>query len=129
MKKNVFSLLIALLSLTVMAQNGSNYDLYDLSTGLKSRSISFENPSGEPGKGGTAASKDLGVGRKGFPAKGIAPGETVVLCDIHNSGTIRHIWMTGTFAKQNFTPERERNLLLRSTLIRAYWDGQEHPSI
>ncbi|HBE43083.1 MAG TPA: hypothetical protein DDW27_18130 [Bacteroidales bacterium] len=61
MKKNVFSLLIALLSLTVMAQNGSNYDLYDLSTGLKSRSISFENPSGEPGKGGTAASKDLRV--------------------------------------------------------------------
>jgi hypothetical protein len=55
--------------------------IFDLGTGLVSRSISFENPSGEPGEGGQTAS-NLGVGRKGFPARNIESGETVVLCDI-----------------------------------------------
>ena len=64
--------------------------LYDLGHPIQSRSISFENPTGEPGEGGKTASK-LGVGRKGFPAKSIAAGETVVLCDIQGMGTIRHI--------------------------------------
>ena len=40
---------------------------YLLNTGLVSRSISFENPTGAPGEGGKAASK-LGIGRKGKPA-------------------------------------------------------------
>jgi hypothetical protein len=125
--KIVFSMLITFMSLSILAQNPTSFELYELGTELKSRSISFENPTGEPGMGGQAASS-LGVGRKGFPAKRIAPGETVVLCDINHSGTIRHIWMTGTFKKQD-SPEREFNYLLRSTVIRAYWDGQEHPSI
>ncbi|MEX0986906.1 MAG: glycoside hydrolase family 172 protein [Bacteroidales bacterium] len=94
--------------------------LYDLGTSMESRSISFENPTGEPGQGGTTAS-NLGVGRKGFPAKNIAPGDTVTLCDIKGPGTIRHIWMTGGF--------KDRQIALRSMVIRAYWDGQEHPSI
>ncbi len=94
--------------------------LYNLGTGMESRSISFENPTGEPGEGGKTAS-NLGVGRKGFPAKGIAPGETVTLCDIEGPGTVRHIWMTGSF--------NDRKLALRSMVIRAYWEEQEHPSI
>src|ERR1700680_2339671 len=59
---------------------------YQLDTGLVSRSISFENPTGEPGAGGQAAS-DLGVGRKGLAKKEIKPGETVQLCDIQGPGT------------------------------------------
>jgi len=94
--------------------------LYDLGTRLESRSISFENPTGEPGQGGQTASK-LGVGRKGFPAKNIAAGETVVLCDIEGSGTIRHIWMTGGF--------KDNPVALRSMVVRGYWDSQDHPSI
>jgi hypothetical protein len=94
--------------------------LYDLGTRLESRSISFENPTGAPGQGGQTAS-NLGVGRKGFPAKNIEAGETVVLCDIQEQGTIRHIWMTGGF--------KDFPIALRSMVIRAYWDGQEHPSI
>ena len=39
---------------------------YLLDTGLTSRSISFENPTGAPGQGGRAAS-NLGAGRKGAP--------------------------------------------------------------
>jgi hypothetical protein len=100
--------------------NQTGGQLYDLGTSSESRSASFENPKGEKGQGGMA-SNELGVGRKGFPAKNLAPGETVVLCDIEASGTIRHIWMTGNF-KDNTTT-------LRSMVIRAYWEHQEHPSI
>lgn len=91
---------------------------YLLDTGLLSRSISFENPTGAPGQGGKAAS-DLGVGRKGSPFREIKPGETVQLCDIEGPGTIRHIWMTTRPVPNN----------LRSLVVRAWWDDQEHPSI
>ncbi len=69
------------------------HEPYRLDTGLTSRSISFENPTGEAGAGGRTASP-LGVGRKGAPARQIKPGEEVVLCDIEGPGTIRHIWLT-----------------------------------
>ncbi len=91
---------------------------YLLDTGLVSRSISFENPTGAPGEGGKAASH-LGVGRKGSPSRPIKPGETIQLCDIEGPGTIRHIWLTTEAVPEN----------LRSLVIRAYWEGQEHPSI
>ena len=91
---------------------------YLLDTGLVSRSISFENPAGGPGEGGKAAS-NLGPGRKGSPMRSIKPGETVQLCDIQGPGTIRHIWIT---------TERQPPVL-RSLVVRAYWEGQEHPSI
>ncbi len=104
----------------IKAQIYSPADLYDLNSGRQSRSVSFENPSGGKGQGGRT-SNHLGVGRKGFPAKDIAPGEKVTLCNIEGQGTIRHIWMTGGW--------KDNELLLRSTVIRAYWDGQEYPSI
>jgi len=94
--------------------------LYDLGTSLESRSASFENPGGDPGQGGQAAS-GLGIGRKGFPAKNIVSGETVVLCEVNSPGTIRHIWMTGGF--------KDNTSALRSMVIRAYWENQEYPSI
>lgn len=93
-------------------------ELYDLDTGLESRSISFENPTGERGAGAQVASP-LGVGRKGAPARLLAPGEEVLLADVKGNGTIRHIWMT-TFANP---------VTLRGTVLRVYWDGQEHASI
>lgn len=91
---------------------------YELETGLLSRSISFENPTGEPGAGGKASS-NLGLGRKGAPARDIKPGETVQLCDIKGPGTIRHIWLTTERAP----------VVQRACVIRVYWDNQEHPSI
>jgi hypothetical protein len=117
----IFVLYLFVLYSCSSENNKSGGQLYDLGTGLKSRSISFENPTGEPGKGGQTAS-NLGVGRKGFPAKGIAPGETVELCRISGAGTITHIWMTGGFRNKNASA-------LRSMVIRAYWENQEHPSI
>ena len=91
---------------------------YQLDTALLSRSISFENPTGAPGEGGKAASQ-LGPGRKGAASKNIRPGETVQLCDIEGPGTIRHIWITIAHDGDQ----------LRSTVLTAWWDGQEHPSI
>lgn len=91
---------------------------YLLHTGVRSRSISFENPTGEPGQGGKAVSA-LGVGRKGAPNREIPPGETVGLCDIEGPGMIRHFWMTTSNVKNH----------LRSVVVRAYWEGQDHPSI
>ena len=89
-----------------------------LDTGLETRSISFENPTGERGAGGKAENP-LGVGRKGAPAQRLQPGQEVQLCDIEGPGTIRHIWLT-TYS----VPE-----LFRGGVIRAYWEGQEHPSV
>jgi hypothetical protein len=91
---------------------------YDLSASLETRSISFENPTGGRASGGLAASP-LGVGRKGAPARMIAPGEAVILADIAGSGTVRHIWLTGPMAPK----------ALRGVVIRAFWDDQDHPSI
>lgn len=91
---------------------------YLLDTGLVSRSISFENPTGAPGQGGKAASR-LGVGRKGSPMRPIQPGQTLRLCDIEGPGTIRHIWLTTDRSPAN----------LRTLVLRSWYDGQEHPSI
>lgn len=126
MKKIIPVIISALIPYMVAGQSLEAFtpqsNLYDLSTGVISRSISFENRTGEKGQGGKAASH-LGVARKGFPAKKIESGEVVELCNIKGTGTIRHIWMTGEFAFIREVP------LLRTTVIRAYWDGQEHPSI
>lgn len=113
---------LAVLLIGVSAASAQTPDVihqpYLLDTGLVSRSISFENPTGAPGEGGKAAS-NLGPGRKGAPARTIKPGETVQLCDIEGPGTIRHIWMTT--ARDVETQ--------RAAVIRAWWDNQEHPSI
>jgi hypothetical protein len=61
----------------------------------------------------------LGVGRKGAAHRILKPGETVELADIEGPGTIRHIWMT----------VEKKPELLRKVVLRAWWEGQEHPSI
>ncbi len=102
---------------------GSLHDLTRIPTGGShvSRSISAENPAGAVGAGGTAASA-LGVGRKGRPCLGpddLQPGATVTLAEIEGPGCIRHMWCT-----TELKPE-----VLRGAVIRAYWDGSDHPSV
>lgn len=82
---------------------------------LDSRSISFENPAGARGAGGTVAS-----GRKGAPNRRIAPGETVVLAEIDGPGRVRHIWMTFMAAP----PEA-----MRAVVLEAFYDGRAEPSL
>lgn len=50
----------------------------------------------------------------------IAPRETAVLADIVGAGIIKHIWIT--LASKD-------ELSRRNLVLRAYWDGQEHPSV
>jgi len=50
----------------------------------------------------------------------IPPGETVTLAEMQGAGIIRHIW---------FTIAAEDSLYLRKTVLRMWWDGQEHPSV
>ncbi len=91
---------------------------------VETRSISAENPTGEPGQGGRRtegtgahAARDLGQGWKVSPSIEIAPGETVTLADIAGSGCITHIWLTTHV-------DHWRRLVLR-----AFWDGDAAPAI
>ena len=90
----------------------------------KSRSINWENRTGEKGRGGMAESV-LGPSRKGSPCiPKVGANETVTLAEIGGPGVIQHIWMTVT----DKTSERNR-YVLRDLVLRMYWDGEETPSV
>jgi D-arabinan exo alpha-(1,3)/(1,5)-arabinofuranosidase (non-reducing end) len=82
---------------------------------LDSRAVTFENPTGERGSGGSSCH-----GRKGTPSRRLAPGERVVLADLRGSGTLRHWWMTFPPAP----PER-----MRALWIEVFYDGRPAPSV
>lgn len=89
----------------------------------KSRSINWENRTGEKGKAAMEPSH-LGPSRKGSPCVGrIEPGETVTLMDIEGAGMIQHIWMTVA----DETPKGK--FVLRDVVLRMYWDNEEEPSV
>ncbi|MDR1060342.1 MAG: DUF2961 domain-containing protein, partial [Clostridiales bacterium] len=107
--------------------NGFGMDIGSLwrLSDAKTRSISPENPRGEPGRGGAAelgegsssgAARDLGRGWKVNPCVSIGPGATLEIADIEGPGMIQHVWMTPTGA-------------WRDTILRVYWDGQDEPSV
>jgi len=52
------------------------WDASRIDTSLDCRSVSFENPTGARGAGGSAHG-----GRKGAPLRRVAPGERVVLAE------------------------------------------------
>jgi hypothetical protein len=81
---------------------------------MKTRWYTFENPKGEKGAAGT-----VNFGRKGAPATTVMPGDTLVLADIQDIGTIRHIWMAGPTTTE----------FLRGVKIEIYWDGADSPAV
>ena len=90
----------------------------------QTRSISPENFTGEKGKAGMStdgpaanAARGLGQGWKVSPYIIIEPGATFTLADITGSGAIQQIWMTLARGKW------------RHSILRAYWDDQQQPSI
>lgn len=90
----------------------------------RSRAINAENPHGEKGKGGMAASH-LGPSRKGSPClRDIEPGATVTLAEMEGPGEINHIWIT----VDNKTTDADC-FVLRDLVIRMYWDDEETPSV
>ncbi|MCP4642702.1 MAG: DUF2961 domain-containing protein [bacterium] len=100
-----------------------------LLTDARTRSVSAENPTGEPGKGGMAipnpgepkpvtaarAADHLGQGWKVRPFLRINAGETATLMDVDGPGVIQHIWLVEG--------------LSRAHVLRFYWDDEETPSI
>jgi len=91
--------------------------------GRESRSISPENFTGEKGCGGMAIpeegvgpARELGQHWKVSPSVRIGPGETFELANISGPGEIEQVWMTPT---GNW----------RYSILRIYWDDQEHPSV
>ncbi len=89
----------------------------------ETRSISPENPTGEPGRGGmdvegvaSHANAGLGQGWKVCPSVTIAPGAEHVLADIEGSGAIQHIWLTPTGGWRN-------------QILRMYWDDDPQPAV
>jgi hypothetical protein len=82
---------------------------------LDSRAVSFENPTGARGAGGSTHG-----GRKGSPFRRLEPGERVVLADLEGPGTVRHIWMT-------FPPAPPE--VMRSLVIEVFYDGATEPSV
>src|SRR6266481_1172257 len=100
--------------------NGLDMNLGNLSrlSDAKTRSISPENPTGEPGKGGMATlengsarnnARELGQGWKVNPFVIIKPNETYTIAEITGPGAIQHIWMTPTG-------------IWRYSILRFYWD-------
>jgi hypothetical protein len=105
--------------------NGLGLHLGTLSrlSNAQSRSISPENFNGAKGMGGMATegtgkncAKDLGQGWKVSPSVKVAPGETFEIANIEGPGAIQQIWLTPT---GNW----------RFSILRIYWDDQEHPSV
>jgi hypothetical protein len=99
-------------------------DVARLRRAVRTRSISPENPTGAPGRGGRAttgtgaeAARDLGPGWKISPSIEIGAHSTIDLAAIEGHGRITHIWMTTH--TDNW----------RSLLLRAYWDGAPTPAI
>ena len=82
---------------------------------LDCRAVSFENPTGARGAGGSACG-----GRKGAPLRRVAPGERVVLADLAGPGTLRHVWM----ALLPGPPEA-----LRSLGLEVFYDDAAEPSV
>ena len=130
--KKIFFILFIIASFKSFAQSNNTFDGLNMNLGnlfrlsdAKTRSISPENYTGEPGKGGMAtlengssrsAARDLGVGWKVNPSVTIEPGQTFTIADIEGPGAIQHIWMTPT---GNW----------RFSILRFYWDDEKEPSV
>ena len=102
---------------------GCNLGNLSLLSNAQTRSISPENFTGEKGKAGMATeglgakcARELGRGWKISPCIEIEPGEVRELANIEGPGAIQQIWMTPTGH-------------WRFSIIRIYWDDQEHPSV
>lgn len=90
-------------------------ELYDLPTDAETRWVSFENRTGEKGKGGMENNK-----AKGHASEWVNAGQSITLLDFDGAGVINRFWMTII----------DRNPgALRSIHIEMYWDGAAKPAV
>jgi len=90
-------------------------ELYELPADAETRWVSFENRTGEKGKGGMENHK-----AKGHASEWVKAGQSITLLDFDGAGVINRIWMT--IIDRN--PEA-----LRSIRIDMYWDGAAKPAV
>lgn len=90
----------------------------------RSRSISAENPTGEPGGGAREIppgpphpAHRLGRGWKVRPYLTLPAGSTTVLAEIRGPGVINHIWTTVDA------------VAYRDCVLRFFWDDEPQPSV
>lgn len=102
-------------SVFLASNNTIAQPLYQMQDDVQSRWISFENPTGGKGAGGKTNS-----GAKGAAFNHIPAGEEIVLMDVEGSGVIHRMW----FTMSNRSPK-----MLRSIVLRMYWDNAETPAV
>ena len=97
--------------------------LWDMGSVPQTRSVTAENPTGQPGQGGRAttgtgagAARDLGQGWKVSPSIVVPAGSSADLAAIDGPGIIKHIWLTTTAHG-------------RQMVLRMYWDGSATPAV
>ena len=95
--------------------SAASQELYEFPEGVKTRWQSFENPTGEKGKGGME-----NRGAKGHAMDVIPAGRAKTLLDVRGSGVVRRIWITVS----DRSPK-----MLRALKIEAFWDGAGKPSV
>jgi hypothetical protein len=117
MKQNIGSIAMILLIAGSFhaCEKGREENIYSFRSGRETRWISFENPNGEKGRGGT-----INRGAKGKAFDNIKAGETKVIMDVDGPGIIHRWWAT----IDNRSPE-----MLRSLRIDMYWDHEEKPAV
>ena len=80
-----------------------------------------------PGRARQASSYDQQGGNKDFIT--LAPGETSTLMNTTGAGTIERIWITTQDWPDPGRFKVKREHILKKLLFRAYWDGEDKPSI
>jgi hypothetical protein len=85
-------------------------------SGIKTRWVSPENPTGEKGEGGLT-----NKGAKGNAFFIIQPGETKALFDVKGSGIINRMWLSGTIGINA--------VQRRAVRIDMYWDDAKKPAV
>ena len=77
--------------------------------------VSFENPTGEKGAGGTR-----NQGAKGHAFDNILAGDSCELLSMDGPGIINRIWMTVSQRNQE---------ILQALRLKIYWDGSNFPAV
>ncbi|MCK5862870.1 MAG: DUF2961 domain-containing protein, partial [Candidatus Hydrogenedentes bacterium] len=111
------SLILFLLLLFIPSNSGTaqGNSLYEMRDDVQSRWVSFENTTGAKGIGGKS-----NKGAKGAAFNSVAAGEEVVLMDVTGAGVVHRMW----FTLSNRSPE-----MLRSIVLRMYWDDADTPAV
>jgi hypothetical protein len=97
------------------ADNAFPSDMFEYTDNIEPRWVSFENMTGEKGKGGMENN-----GAKGHACDSISAGATKTLLNITGPGIITRIWIT--------ISDRS-SLMLRSLILNMYWDNSDKPAV